>query len=141
MPENYDSKEYWELYKNLPKKIQNLFWEDDISSRIEKITERFELDNERREKLLEIVASVYLGILPPSQIKNTVSQKVRMSEEKTSLLSNEIIRFLVSPLKPLLEDIYEKEEFEKIGIKSFKEEVDKKENNSDFGDVYREPVE
>ncbi len=139
MLEKYEAKELWDLYQNLPKKIQNIFWDKDISSRIEKTSARFELSEEKTDTLVRIVAFIYLGILPPSRIKQVLEEEMALREEKSKVLADEIIRFLIAPLGPLLRELYSKEEIEGVGIKSFKEEK-KEKNSSEFGDVYREPL-
>jgi hypothetical protein len=142
MLKSYTVEEYRNLYENLPKKIQRLFWEEDVTDRIIKLTERFQLDDRKSKKIIQIVAFIYYGILPPSHIKRVVEVEINLGSDKNEAISNEIIRLLIAPFYVLLKNLYEKDEFEKIGIKSFldEEKSTKKERNS-FGDLYREPIE
>ncbi len=141
MLKSYTVDEYRNLYEGLSKKMQRLFWDDDISGRIEKISERFDLKNKEMKKLLQIIAHLFLGILPPSHIKKVVEVEIGINGDRNEMISNEITRLLVAPFYMLLKEIYEEDEFKKIGVKSFSEEenTNKTERNS-FGDVYREPI-
>ncbi len=138
MLKTYTKEEYRDLYENLPQKIQSLFWDEDVANRIEKIVERFDIDEKRNEKLLQMISFVYFGILPPSHIKKVVEVEISI-KDKNEMLSSEIIRLLIAPFYLLLKELYDDEEFKKIGIHSFSKEEEKSKN--DFGDVYREPIE
>jgi len=76
MLKKYTQKEYHDLYESLPKKMQHLFWEDDISNRIEKISERFELTNKEIWRITEIIAHLFLGILPPEHISSVIQKEL-----------------------------------------------------------------
>jgi hypothetical protein len=106
------------------------------------LTERFQLDDRKSKKIIQIVAFLYYGILPPSHIKRVVEVEINLGSDKNEIIANEIIRLLIAPFSVLLREMYEDDEFKKIGITSFvkEENVSKKEKNS-FGDLYREPIE
>ncbi len=143
MIKKYTAEERRDLYKNLPKKLQNLFWEDDIADRLEKIYERFKLSHAQRLTLMEIIAHLFLGVLPVSQIKTTVEKEIGLGEDDSEKLAKEIVRFIVYPVQHILREVYNEEEFRKIGVRSSFHEEDKPEKGkeNDFGDAYREPIE
>jgi hypothetical protein len=139
MLKRYTEDEYWALYRQLPEKVKNLFWEEDVIERIGKITERFNLGIKNKGSLAEIIGHLFLGILPPAHIKSVVKKEIGLGEESSEKLSNEIIRFIIYPTQHLLREIYTAEEFQDAGIKTVLGEdnsVPKKE-----GDSYREPIE
>jgi hypothetical protein len=136
MLEKYTTTEYRDLYENLSKKIQSLFWDEDFSNRIAKITERFKLNKREEEKLMTLTAHIFLGVLPPSQISHALDGEIILDRDNTERLANEIIRFLVSPIQHLLREIYEDDDFKKVGIKNdFYQKT-----NTTNGDSYREPI-
>lgn len=141
MLKSYTVEEYRDLYEALPKKIQRLFWEEDVSDRITKLIERFNLGEREATKIVQIVAFVYYGILPPSHLKKVVEVEIGI-DQNNETITNEIIRLLIAPFYVILKELYEKDEFQKIGIKPFYDDEKniKKEKNS-FGDIYREPIE
>ncbi len=131
--------EKWNLYEDLPKKNQNLFWSDDMNSRVHKTALRFNLNEEEKNDLLEIIGDLLLGLILPTQLKKILQEN--FSENITENLFNEIVRFIIYPINHLLREVYADEEFEKLGVKkSFTENEEKKWKTS-FGDGYREAIE
>ncbi len=130
-----------DLYKNLPEKLQNIFWEDDIDNRIEKISERFKLSHTQRLFFSKMIAHLFLGLLPISQIEATVKEEIALREDDNEKLAQEIVRFIVYPIQHLLREVYDDEEFQKIGVKNTFQEEKEERSTTDFGDVYREPIE
>ncbi|GEM_PF-1996037 len=152
MPKKYTKKECREIYEKLPPKIKELFWDEDVSDRIEKVIKRFNLGKIKGDRLNKIIFYVFLGLLPPSLIKRMLKEKLALSEKESEELGDEVIRYIIAPMKHLLKMLYKKEEFEKVGIKSDFYEKDteterkkspqkKEETSKDSSDPYREPVE
>ncbi len=143
MLKKYTTDDYWKLYEDLSPKIQNLFWENDIDNRIEKIAERFQLGENKKEKVIQIIAHLFFGVLPLSQIKTAVEKEIALESTENEKLSKEIVRFIIYPVQHILREVHEEEEFKKIGVRSNFHEEDKpeKEKTTDFGDIYREPIE
>lgn len=139
MVQRYGPEEFWELYENIPEKVQKVFWDEDIRDRLDKIAERFNLNESQKEEISIITAHLFLGTVPPSQIYPIIEEDFNLGKGFAERLSNEFIRFIVYPTQPLLRELYKEEEFSRIGVKKdFNEE--RKERTS-FGDSYREPIE
>lgn len=132
MLSKYTTEEYRKLYKELPQKVKNIFWEDDVSDRIEKIVERHELSDLKERKLIRLVAHIYLGLLPPKDIRRTVSEEIDANPDDAEKITNDINRLIVFPTKHLLKEIYKGDEED--GSSDGKE---KKRS----GDAYREAIE
>ncbi len=142
MLKKYTNEEYWKLYEELPEKIKKTFWEDDISNRIENMAERHNLDSEKMSKVTQITTHLLLGVLPPSQIDSVIKKEVAFDEDKSKALSNEFKRSIIYPMQHLLREIYTEEDFKEAGIKPISEKEEKEEKKpSEFGDIYREPIE
>ncbi len=137
MLDQYTTQEYREIYKDLPKKVKNLFWEDDIADRIRKIVERHELNEYKEKKIIRIVAHIFFGLLPPKNLKEVVLKEIVASPDYAERIVLDINRLIVSPTKHLLKEVYEEEN---------KEEDQKsiphaQEKTTGFSDAYREPIE
>lgn len=135
MLKKYTQEDYIELYDSLPEKIQILFWEDDVPNRIEKMAERFNLSSKEEEKITKMAFHLFLGILPPSHIRVTVSSEFSLDEITSEKLSKEILRFIVYPIHHLLKELYDGEDFKGTDVKT---EDDSSKNKKD--DAYREPI-
>jgi len=139
MFKKYKADEYWKLYEDLPQKVKEVFWEEDMGKRLEKISERFSLEEKEKETLLELVVHLFLGVFPPSHIAQIIEKEIPLSGDGCEKLTTEFIRFIVYPSQNILRELYSEEEFNKIGVKKgFQEE--KTEEKGPFEDSYREPI-
>ncbi len=139
MQKKHTIDDYWEIYEKLPKKNQEVFWEDDVGFRVQKIASRFQLPEEERDSLYRVVGQLFLGIIPPSELKKSIKENV--TENNLENLSQEIIRFVIYPVQHILRNLYADEEFNKIGVKKDFSVEEKRKWHNEFGDTYREPIE
>ncbi len=135
---NITTEEKWKLYEDLPEKIQDLFWSDDINGRAHKTVRRFNLNEKEKSSLFEIVGSILLGLIPPTQLRRVIQEN--FPENIAESLFNEVVRFIIYPINHLLREVYADEEFNKIGVKKSFTENEKEKWEADFGDNYREPI-
>ncbi len=140
MRKNITQEEQLERYKSLPKKNKDLFWEESIDNSIETLSEKFNIKDELKERLERIVLYLLLGFLPPSHIKRAIKQELLLEEEKATEFTNNFIKNIILPFIKTLNNLYDKEEFERIGLK---EGILYSKRNEGPGsdDPYREPVE
>ncbi len=129
MLQRYTTEEYKKIYSELPPKVRPLFWEEDIGNRMENIAKRHELSRIKYEKLRILIAHIFLGLLPPKNIKKTVKEEIDANPDHAEKITVDINRLIVAPTKHLLKEVYEDDH---------EEDKDKKEVN---GDAYREPIE
>ncbi len=140
MRKNISQEEQLERYKSLPKKNKDLLWEESINNSIETLSENFNMRDDIKERLEKIVLYLLLGFLPPSHIKRAVKQELLLEEEKATEFTNNFIKNIIIPFAKTLNNLYEKEEFERIGLKEgILYSKRNEESNSD--DPYREPIE
>ncbi len=140
MLKKYTTSEYLKLYANLPENITTLFWDDDISKRIIKIESLFDLKEEQGVALTEITAQVFLGILPPVKLEKAIVEDLRLDETTGKKVTNEFFRTLVFPIKPLLKELYEDDDFRRSEGETSSEK-EERERKGGVNDTYREPVE
>ena len=133
MLNKYTTEEYRKLYRELPEKIKDLFWEDDIGDRIGKIVDRHELSDVKEKKVIRLVAHIFLGLLPPKNLKKTVLEEIDANPDDAKRIIADIKRLIIFPTKHLLKEIYEEEGDEGKGTFSSQK--------GEPGDAYREPIE
>ncbi len=131
----YTDEEYKKLYEKLPKDFQKFFWDDDIAIHIEKIRERHNLDNIVGNKISLIVAHIFLGIIEEERLEEVIAEEIEPNKEKAKKIAKEVNRFVISPVRPFLEQLYSKKEKK---VESVFESPKKRDG---IGDSYREPIE
>ncbi len=138
MLKKYTHEDYIKAYEELPKDVQKLFWDNDMGNRIKRASTRYNLTEEEESLLFKVVAQLFLGITPPSQLKELI--KDAFPENLSDNLFNEIVRFIIYPAQVILRKLYADEEFDKIGVKGDFSEEKEKEWRTQFGDTYREQI-
>lgn len=101
---NYTSKEIDHLLKTLPPSILDALLSEESANTIKRICQRNELGEEESSFTAETTGSVLLGLLNPNQLKNELAKKV--GKEKAERLAQEIIRFILFPIKEDLSHFY-----------------------------------
>ncbi len=131
MSKEYSKEELWKLYKNLPEELKEAIFSEKIAEDIYRICERYGISE--CGKLSKIVGHTFLGILPPSEIEETLRKELLLTSGKAKKISNEIHRFIFYPFKKEISLIYSKE------IETLKEDTKKEIEKK--RDIYREPIE
>ncbi len=131
----YTHEEYKKLYEKLPKDFQKFFWDEDIAIYIEKIRERHGLENIEGNKISLIVAHIFLGITEAEKLEEIIIEEIEPNREKAKKIAREINRFIVSPARPFLEQLYGKKE------KKITSVFESEKEREGLGDTYREPIE
>ncbi len=138
MLKEYTTKEYQELYLSLPKKMQSVFWDEELSSRVEKISERFNLSSSHQHKIVKMTVHLFLGVLPPGQVGLVINEELKLEGSLSQKITNDFVRFIIYPIQHLLREIYSEEDFKIAGIENFLKD---NKDNSFYRDNYREPIE
>jgi len=140
-------EERTEAYKNLPQKNKDLLWEEDMDHRIEELANNFKTGKARKERLKEVTLHLLLGVLPPSQIKKALEKELALESEEAAKMASEFVNYIIAPFKETLKGVYDKEEFERLGIKTASQKQEKKEEGEETGegtslkeDPYKEPI-
>ncbi len=133
----YKPEDYLKLYEKIPKELQKLVWEEDLDRRRKDLASRFDLSEAKEERLDILILHLLLGILPPKEIKETFKKELVLSEEEAKKLTSDFIQHIVSPIKHLLKDVYDEDDFVSVGLKRSSSQEEEKEKE----DPYREPLE
>jgi len=145
MPD-YPKEQLWELYKNLPKDLQEAGFSEENAHNIQEIcTKNGITDKDVIFDVSKNVGYVFLGLLPPNEFSYILEKELEIEKIKAELITAEITRFIFLPVKNSLEALY------KIKISptvkprtpspSSEEIPPSVQEKLKKGDVYREPVE
>ncbi len=136
MYRDYTQEEFWKLYKELPKNLQESLFSEETGNNIEKICRRFDIED-RFSEILNLTGQVLLGLLPVEEFEKVLIRDVDISMSDAREISREVMRFIFFPVKDDLTKIYgtgslsEKKLEEDIVISK----------SQDQKDTYREPLE
>lgn len=99
------SEKFWDLYKDLPKELQDALFALETGDKIYDICEKNEvLDN--LSDVVEYVGQVLLGILPPEEFQKTLEKEAKLNPDIAKKVAREINRYVFFPLKSSLEALY-----------------------------------
>ncbi len=128
-------EEFLELYKGLPQELKQAIGSDRTVDTIERTSNQEELNDEQHSAFVSLVGRVFLGLLPPSQFKDSLVKEGgidKKSAEKINQIFNSSVFYYV---QDILADLYQ----EKLEIKRKKSKSTKRTPGDK--DKYREPIE
>ena len=68
MVQETDQKQFWKLYKELPKELKDAISSMETANSIEEICERYNITDKRVTDIANLVGKVLLGLLMPDQL-------------------------------------------------------------------------
>lgn len=133
----YPKEQLQQLYKDLPKDLQEALFSQRVADNINEICTKNGLTDE--DKIYDIVQNVgyvFLGLLPPNEFQGVLEYELKLNSNLAYRITKEITRFVFLPLKKTLEALY------KIEIRISAKEVPPlpAEEKAKKEDVYREPI-
>jgi len=144
MVKKYTSEQFWKLYDKLSKELKDAVFAEETGENIYDICKRNGV-LENLNSIVEYVGQVLVGVLPPSDFKETLEKELKLEEKIAKKVSQEINRFIFYPVKPSLEELYRMEALPsspKKPISAAEVSVLEKEKSvSPRKDTYRETVE
>lgn len=139
---NYPKEQLWELYKNLPKDLQEAAFSEEVANNIQEIcTENGITDDDTIFEIAKNIGYVFLGLLPPNEFADVLERELKIKKDKAAEIASRVNRFIFLLVRESLEALY-KIEIEP-GLKSkiaapLKEKVEEKPKRKD---KYRELIE
>lgn len=104
---NYTKKQLLELYKALPKNLQEAASSQENARNIHEICTKNGITDE--DAIFDVAKNtgyVFLGLLPPSEFSYILEKELELEKSKAELIASEIIRFVFLPVKDSLEVLY-----------------------------------
>jgi len=141
---NYPKEQLWELYKDLPKDLQETAFSKKVAANIQEICFKNEVTNDGLIfDIAKNIGYIFLGLLPPNELQDVLEKELKIEKSKAEQIASEITRFIFLPVKKSLEALYKIEI--KPGLKAKatsllpKTKLSKKKSKK--GDKYRELIE
>lgn len=144
MVEKYTKEQFWKLYEKLPQELKDIIFAEETGDNIYDICKRNEV-LENIGQIVEYVGQVLVGILPPADLQGFLERELKLNQEMSKKVTQEINRFIFYPVKTSLEELYKIEIIPPAGVvpsiikTALSEEERPEEPKKD--DVYREPIE
>lgn len=132
----YTRENIFEMYNILPKKIKEKMSSEETTDYINKIATDHNLNEDQESSLSEYIGYTMIGILPQDKFAKTIEKDLRLDNNTAKAVYQEINKFIFSPIKNLLQEVYspslnKKENNKKVEketeINDIVEEVKKKE--------------
>ena len=144
MAKKYTEEQYWQLFQKLPEELQEAVFSMETADAIYNACVKNGV--KKTTDVAGCVGDVLMGILPPSDFKETIEKEIGLPEKAAKAIAQEINRFVFYPVKPLLEDLYKIEIGEPEGAEkpaSAKATAGKEEKpeGPPRKDTYREAIE
>jgi len=149
----YSKEEARKMLKIIPPALKELIFSPETAETILKITDEYNINDERVTKLSSLVGYCLLGMLSPLNLEKEIKTELNVEENVARDISQKIIRLILYEVKNDLEELYpniqiypggiveiEKQVKEKEKLEE-KEEAKEKEETPPSADIYREPIE
>lgn len=109
MPD-YPKEQLSELYKNLPKDLQEATFSKEVGRNIQEIcTKNGVADRDTISEVAKNVAYVFLGLLPPNEFSYVLEKELKLEKDKAEEIAAGITRFVFLPVRASLEALYKME--------------------------------
>ena len=135
MYRNYAQEEFWKLYKDLPKNLQDSLFSEETGNNIEKICRRYDIEDKFSD-ILNLTGQVLLGLLPVEEFEKVLIRDINISMSNAREISREVIRFIFFPVREELVQVYG---LGSLSDKKMAEEISSAPREE--RDTYREPLE
>jgi hypothetical protein len=131
MEQKYNKDQLWELYNELPEELKSAIFSEKTAMNIWDICTKNGIKEDKIPDIAQMVGQVFLGLVPPEDLKKEIRKELKISQEKAKKVSQEIERFIFFSVKRSLAEMYN------IDFNPEKPE----EKNLPKEDKYREPIE
>jgi len=138
---DYPKKELKELYDNLPQKLKEALFSNEISDKIYKACKKNGIEDRKiTREISKHIGYVMLGLIPPNEFQEILEKEIKLAETAAKTIAEEINNSVFFPIKESLEALYG------IEIKSSQpeEKTQKKQVQSEpipgIEDKYREAI-
>ncbi len=147
-------EEIEKILKTLPKTLKESLFSGDTAKAISRISERNNIDEDKTNSIANLVGEILVGLSDPSNLGKNLEEIV--GPDKKRRVEQEIIRFILFPVRNELEKLYQdfkmtpRDIIPKKDVSLAKNDIAEStnggeeeytESNNDAQDIYREPIE
>ncbi len=104
---DYPKEQLRQLYKNLPKDLQEAGFSKENAKNIHEICTKNGITDEG--VIFDVAKNtgyVFLGLLPPNEFSYILEKDLELEKSKAELIASEITRFVFLPVRSSLEALY-----------------------------------
>ncbi len=102
----YSREKLLNLYKLLPEQLKEALFSAKVTDEIYTICKKNNLNNSQISQIAESIGYVFLGLLSLKEFKNSLIKEVKLTQETSENIYNQINDYIFFPLKGLLEKMY-----------------------------------
>jgi len=111
----YPQEQTLKLFEQLPRELRAAIFSEDTADYISQIAERYKITDKTKD-LAILVGNMLLGLLSPEDLPKELEQELKIPEEKINIISQEVNRLILYPVKDKLADFYKEIIFAPSGI-------------------------
>jgi hypothetical protein len=140
--EKYPKEQLWKIYRSLPKDLQEAMFSQETSESINSVCKKNGLEKEMPE-IAELIGYTFLGLLPPEEFQEFLEKKLEIEKNVAISVYREINRFVFSPVKISLDQLYEENKKSNIPTEKetvIEENLEKTKTEDRPSDKYQEPI-
>ncbi|MEA3453210.1 MAG: hypothetical protein U9Q96_02675 [Patescibacteria group bacterium] len=130
--EKISQDKFWAIYETLPNSLKDVIFSEDTADAIWNICKLNDIEN--ASSVAKIVGRVLMGLLPPKMLIAMLQDELSMSDDVSKKIGMEIEHFIFNAIKKELDALYEE------NGNTEEEKIEKKINNSEKSDSYRESL-
>lgn len=134
MPKEYPQEQLWKLYENLPERLRELIFSEEIANIIWNICQENKIPDNDVSKISGAAGRVVLGVLPFDKFQETIQAELKIKENIAKKIFLDINRLIFSQIKEDATKIHDDQ-------KDIGTELKEKTKRPPSKDTYREPVE
>jgi hypothetical protein len=131
MEQKYNKDQLWELYNELPEDLKGAIFSEKTAMNVWDICSKNGVKEDKISDVAQLVGQVFLGLIPPQDLKKEIKKGLKINQEKAKRISQEIERFVFFSVKNSLAELY--------GIEYSPKKPEKKKVSKE--DPYREEIE
>jgi hypothetical protein len=134
MLEKYTKEEINKIYEELPDNLKDVLFSEETSKNIYNSCKENDLNEEKMKEVSTLVGEIILGITSINDLEKNIVRDLEISIDKAKSISGEISRFVLSPVKEEIEQVFKKNTNKEVNDEDIPDRPEKK-------DIYREPIE
>jgi hypothetical protein len=134
MLEKYTKEEINKIYEELPDNLKDVLFSEETSKNIYNSCKENDLTEEKMKEVSTLVGEIILGITSVNDLEKNIVRDLEISIDKAKSISGEISRFVLSPVKEEIEQVFKKNTNKEVNDEDIPDRPEKK-------DIYREPIE
>jgi len=105
----YTKEEVWSVFEKLPKELKSAVFSEETANIVWDICQKYpaEIKDKKIPQVAELIGYSLMGFLPPAEFEDSLRKEVGLNITTAQEITQQVIRFILYPLKEHLEPLYE----------------------------------